>query len=176
MAEELRLIPFSADHFAVLCGWFPDARALAQWGGTRLSFPLDDAQLSEMRALGDGEVPGWMLYSAIRGAAVVGHGQIVFDREDGVARLCRIAIAPQERGRGLSRPMLAALLDRAFGDRAIMRVELNVYDFNASAIHAYQAAGFQLEGVRRSSARFGVERWNTGMMAMLRQEWDSRNR
>ncbi|TPW30950.1 GNAT family N-acetyltransferase [Martelella alba] len=175
MTETLRLEPFSRAHFPVLCSWFEEARALAQWGGTRLSFPLDDRQLDAMLALCDGEAPSWALFSAMLGEIVVGHGQIFFDRNDGVARLCRIALAPEQRGKGLSRSMLVALLNMAFGDQAIMRVELNVYDFNSAAIHAYQATGFQLEGIRRSSARFGDERWNTGVMAILRQDWEIGN-
>ncbi|MCD1633608.1 GNAT family N-acetyltransferase [Martelella mediterranea] len=172
--EPVRLVPFTVEHFETLAGWFPDARALAQWGGTRLTFPLDAAQMRAMLALSSGERPDWLYFAAKQGDAVVGHCEILFDYLDGIARLCRIAIAPDCRGRGLARPMLTCLVDEALKDASIERVELNVYDFNETAIRAYQAFGFRMEGIRRSSARFLNERWDTCMMSLLRSEWESR--
>nr|WP_272213127.1 GNAT family protein [Marinicella sp. W31]MDC2879074.1 GNAT family protein [Marinicella sp. W31] len=71
----------------------------------------------------------------------------------------------------MSRPLLNLLVSKAFADRNVMRVELNVYEFNTAAIQSYRAFGFTREGVRRSSARFADERWNTVMMGLLRAEW-----
>ncbi|KAJ8135703.1 hypothetical protein OY671_011083, partial [Metschnikowia pulcherrima] len=51
--------------------------------------------------------------------------------------------------------------------------ESNVYMFNTPAIRTYQASGFTLEGVRRSSTRAGEARWDTGMMGSSRSEWRS---
>ncbi|WP_292059244.1 MULTISPECIES: GNAT family protein [unclassified Martelella] len=174
MAEPVRLVPFTEDDFETLAGWFPDARSLAQWGSTRLTFPLDAAQMRAMLALSTGERPAWVYFTARKGDAVVGHCEIFYDHFDGVARLCRIVVAPAHRGQGLARPMLTCLVDEALKDASIERVELNVYDFNETAIRAYQAFGFRMEGIRRSSARFLNERWDTCMMSLLRSEWESR--
>lgn len=173
-SEAVRLVPFTEDHFETLAGWFPDARSLVQWGGTRLVFPLDAPQMRAMLALSSGERPEWLYFTAKQGDAVVGHCEILFDYFDGIARLCRIAIAPDRRGRGLARPMLTCLVNDALKDAFIERVELNDYDFNETAIRAYQGLGFKMEGIRRSSARFLDERWDTGMMSLLRSEWESR--
>lgn len=174
MSEPVRLVRFTEDHFETLAGWFTDARALAQWGGTRLVFPLDAAQMRAMLALSRGDQPDWRYFTAKQGDAVIGHCEIFYDRFDGIARLCRIALAPECRGRGLARPMLTCLVDEALKEASIERVELNVYDFNDPAIRAYQAVGFRMEGIRRSSSRFFSERWDTGMMSLLRSEWESR--
>lgn len=174
MTDQVRLEAFGEDDFDLLASWFDNARALAEWGGTRLTFPLDHAQLSAMVMRSRGERPEWPCYKVMQGDQVIGHGQLVLDRADGIARLCRIALAPKMRGKGLSRPLLACLVDEALKDPAIERLELNVYDFNEAAIRAYQAFGFRLEGVRRSSARFADARWNTAMMGLLRPQWENR--
>lgn len=108
---------------------------------------------------------------ACRDGSAVGHAQLAYDWRDGNARLGRVAIAPAERGQGLARPMVALLIDEAFKTPGIERLELNVYMFNEPAIRTYQALGFTLEGVRRSSTRAGAQRWDTGMMGLLRSEW-----
>lgn len=59
----------------------------------------------------------------------------------------------------------------AVSDFPLLADELNVYMFNEPALRTYQSLGFKLEGVRRSSTRVGDQRWDTGMMALLRSEW-----
>ncbi|QQM30889.1 GNAT family N-acetyltransferase [Martelella lutilitoris] len=169
--EDLQLEPFSRSHFDTVAGWFADARGAALWGGTQLPFPFCYDQLCEGSADMLGSKPALVCFTARTADTVAGHGQIVFDRLNGVARLCRIAIAPEFRGKGLSRPLLALLVEEAFREPGIMRVELNVYDNNAAAIRAYLAFGFAKEGIRRSSARYDNERWDTVMMGLLRTEW-----
>ena len=171
-SDALRLEPFDPSHFDTVAGWFADARAAALWGGTQLPFPFSYGQLCQGAADMLGAKPALACFSARRGETPAGHGQIVFDRLNGVGRLCRIAVAPELRGSGLSRAMLGLLVNEAFREAAIMRVELNVYDLNVAAIRAYKGIGFTEEGVRRSSARFGEERWDTVMMGLLRTEWE----
>ena len=43
--------------------------------------------------------------------------------------------------------------------------------FNQPALRTYEALGFKLEGVRRASTRVGEQRWDTGIMGLLRREW-----
>jgi hypothetical protein len=44
----MELKPFTRDHFSILPLWFANAAELAQWGGTKLRFPLDDQQMLTM--------------------------------------------------------------------------------------------------------------------------------
>jgi RimJ/RimL family protein N-acetyltransferase len=53
----------------------------------------------------------------------------------------------------------------------IERLELNVFSFNTPALRACERLGFVWEGVRRSSARVGSERWDTVMMGLLKAEY-----
>ncbi|SSW64903.1 GNAT family N-acetyltransferase [Achromobacter agilis] len=66
--------------------------------------------------------------------------------------------------------MVALMIDEAFRPPGIDRQELNVYMFNEPAIRTCRKLGFTLEGVRHSSTRAGSERWDTGMMGLLRSK------
>lgn len=167
----MKLIPFTAGHYEAVASWLPDQRAVVQWGGSHVHHPLDAAQFDIMLAEGQGSRPARRSWMAEAEGRLVGHGQVAFEWQDGNARLGRILVAPQERGRGWAKPMLRALIDHAFDQTAIERVELNVYTFNTGAIEIYKALGFTWEGARRSSTPCGDERWDTGMMGLLRAEW-----
>ncbi|MBB6485524.1 GNAT family N-acetyltransferase [Rhizobium lusitanum] len=169
----LSLKPFSTEHFAVLPTWFDNERELAQWGGPGFSHPLDASQLAPLLQVGHGDRPErhcWMAED--ESSSPVGHAQLVYDWQNGVARIARVAIAPAMRGRGIAVPMLKLVLARAFSEGAIERVELNVYTWNEPAIRTYAKLGLIREGVRRSSAKVGEERWDTAIMGILRAEWN----
>ena len=57
-----------------------------------------------------------------------------------------------------------------FAEPVVERLELNVYTFNAAAIRTYEALGFVREGIRRSLAKVGEERWDAAHYAMLRAD------
>ena len=61
------------------------------------------------------------------------------------------------------------MIQEAFSTPGIERLELNVYMFNQPALRTYEALGFKLEGVRRASTRVGEQRWDTGIMGLLRR-------
>lgn len=165
------LLPFSRAHFEELATWFANERDAVQWGGPSMTFPIDasqmNAMLEEMRA----EPPTRMCWMARHDRELVGHAQLGLDWRNGNATLARVAIAPKARGRGLAAAMLSLVIADAFARCEIERVELHVFTFNIPAIRAYQRLGFKHEGVRRSSALVGSERWDTAIMAMLRDEW-----
>lgn len=56
------------------------------------------------------------------------------------------------RGRGIGKAAVRLLLDHAFLDIGLNRVELRVLDDNVAAIRAYEACGFRREGVQRQAA------------------------
>lgn len=85
--------------------------------------------------------------------ALAGHIQVALDWRNGVARIGRVMIAPEMRGKGLALPLLKAAVRQAFSNPEIERTELNVYSWNTAAIRTYIKAGFSHEGVRRSSAK-----------------------
>ena len=173
MLPPVKLVPFSASHFATLAGWFDSEAEVVQWAGPGLSYPLDPLQLAAIVAEGEADPPRRLAWMAEAGDEWVGHAQLWIDWPNGNAVLSRVAVAPAARGRGLAAPMLRQVVDRAFELAAIERLELNVYSFNEPARRTYQRLGFVTEGVRRASTRVGHERWDTVIMAQLRPEWEN---
>lgn len=79
-----------------------------------------------------------------------GRRQIVFKAEvgalgGGVAQLQGVWVHPALRGRGLARPGLAGVINGVLADHA-PTVSLYVNDFNAPALAAYDAVGFDRVG------------------------------
>lgn len=169
----LTFIDFESGHFPVLRSWFNSERDLVQWGGPDLTYPLPDHQLEGM-ILEASTVPPrrfcWMGVNANH--ALSAHIQLAWDWKNGVARIARVMIAPEMRGRGLAAYLIGTALEKAFSYPEIERAELNVYSWNVPAIRTYTKMGFSHEGVRRSSVKVGDERWDTAMMGVLRREWE----
>jgi RimJ/RimL family protein N-acetyltransferase len=168
----MHLIPFSREHFEILAAWFPDEAAIIQWGGPKLSSPLDTPQMEQMLAECQIIPPARLCWMAVHNNVLIGHAQLAFDWKCGNATLGRVAIAPDQRGHGYAQFMLKPVIDIAFSYPQIMRLELNVYSFNTAAIHTYEKLGFVFEGTRRYSVPVGNQRWHTNMMAVLRQEYN----
>lgn len=173
-STRLVLIPFTAEHFPTLAGWFASEREVVQWGGSAVRFPLDDDQMRAMTDESAADPPTRLCWMAQRGQELVGHVQLALDWRHGNALIGRVAIAPQHRGQGLAVPMLELVIAKAFSIEGMERVELNVYTWNAPAIATYQRLGFRTEGIRRSATRVGHERWDSAMMSLLRSEREPR--
>ncbi|KJV10082.1 hypothetical protein VZ95_07335 [Elstera litoralis] len=171
----MELQPFTEADIPDLLGWFPDAAALMQWGGTSVSFPLTAAQFEPMLAEARREVPRLQVLKAVVEGKTLGHLQIVQDWLHGVARFGLVAIHPEYRGQGFSRPMMRLAQARVFASAVFQRLELQVYTQNAPAVRAYESAGFVREGVRRSALQIGTDRWDIAFYAILRAEYEARD-
>lgn len=92
------------------------------------------------------------------------------------ARHCSFFIGigdPTERGRGYGSDAVRVVLRYAFLEMNLNRVGLEVMAYNTEAIHAYQAAGFQVEGRLRAFVyRDGVY-YDIETMSILRSEWEA---
>ncbi len=165
---DLMLEPFEASHFSTLASWFESERDVVQWGGPAVHHPLDAAQLQTM--LPDTAArPSHLAWMAVAHHAYVGHAQVIsLDPRTGVARLGRIVIAPEHRGRGLVDPMLGLVIAEAFAEPSTTRVDLGVYTWNITAIKAYQRLGFRAGAVRHAATTIGAEQWDAQEMSLPR--------
>lgn len=169
----MQLIPFNTDHFSTLASWFSNEADVVQWGGPLMRYPLDAPQLQALLDECQSDPPRRMCWMAVDGDQLIGHVELGLDWRNGNAVVQRVAITPAFRGRGLAVPMLRLLMEQAFAFPQIVRLELNVYTFNVPAVKTYEKLGFLHEGTRRSSTLVGNERWDTAVMAVLRDEYQS---
>ncbi len=84
----------------------------------------------------------------------------------------RIGLAPSARGQGLGAEALRLVLAHAFGPLGLHRVSLEVYAFNARAIHVYEKVGFRHEGRMRDALWWNGAPHDALLMAALAPEWD----
>ncbi len=173
---DLQLRAFDRTDFARLIRAIDTPRLLVQWGGPlQFRFPLTEAQLAEYLTLGEGEPPRARIFTALdeRGQPV-GHIELGFiDYKNAAAVVCRVLVLPEARRRGVCTPMIERLLETAFGEMSLRRVELRVYSFNTPAIRCYERAGFAREGLLRQAQRVGDELWDLVVMGILREEWQA---
>lgn len=168
---EVRFRPFQPQDYPRLLAAVDSLPALVQWAGPFFRFPLDEAQLESYRASAEGDPSTRRIYTACDGEGrPVGHFELN-DIDGHSARLCRVLIDPQCRGRGFGRAMVRQALRIAFDEMRLQRVDLGVFDFNTDAIRCYELEGFVKEGHLRQARRVGDEIWNLDLMAILESEW-----
>jgi RimJ/RimL family protein N-acetyltransferase len=89
-----------------------------------------------------------------------------------VTAIKRIAVA--RPGQGYGRALLAQVVGTVFKETDAWRVWLSTYPENVRARRAYEAVGFQPEGIARGSAFFHGAYRDELVMALLRPEWEAR--
>ncbi len=172
----MKLIPFKPEDFPILISWFHSEAEVVQWGGPMMHYPLDETQLQDLLDECDTTPPRRMCWMVMEHGLEIGHIELWFDWRNGNATVQRVAINPEHRGLGYSKQMMQLVMEQAFTFPEIFRLELNVYSFNTTAIKTYTRVGFKHEGTRRSSTLVGDERWDTAIMAILRDEYHPRGK
>jgi RimJ/RimL family protein N-acetyltransferase len=86
----------------------------------------------------------------------------------------RMAVA--RPGLGYGRALLGQVVDAVFRETDAWRVWLSLYPENTRARRAYEALGFQAEGIARGSAFFHGAHRDELVMAVLRPEWGAREK
>ena len=86
----------------------------------------------------------------------------------------RVAIA--RPGKGIGTAMMRALVAEVFTATDVHRLCIGAFPDNSRARRAYEAAGFQVEGVARGSAFFQGAHRDELVLAILRPDWEARVR
>lgn len=141
----IRLEEFTSQDFDELISWNNSKEELIQFAGQIFTFPLTKEQLHKYI-----DEPGVNAYKVLYNNCniPIGHGEINLSGSN--PRLCRIILNPKYRGKGLGQLIIRELLKVAFNKYAADRVELNVFDWNLSAIKCYEKVGFKVnQGVQK---------------------------
>ena len=174
---DITLREFTRDDIPQLIEWVnsggPDF--FVRWAGTAFEYPLTEAQLEKHLAEAEGPEATRRVFAAVDGATgeVVGHAELSrVDRKNRSASISRLLVGdPAARGKGVGRQIVSRVLDVAFGEMSLHRVDLYVLEFHVSALAMYKALGFKTEGHLVEARRAGGKYWNAYYMAMLEEEW-----
>ncbi len=79
-----------------------------------------------------------------------------------------------EWDKGYGTDALRAICDFGFGELRLERIGLLVYEGNARGRHAYENAGFRMEGTMRRAHYAHGRHEDVHVMSLLRDEWQTR--
>jgi RimJ/RimL family protein N-acetyltransferase len=172
---DIQLEPFESEDIPRLMSWIPSAEFLMQWSGPYFTYPLTREQIVCYL----NSVEKSPLNRAIYRVREMDKGQIIghielnnIDWRNLAASVSKVLIGvPEMRGLGIGHKMMAALLDYAFGDLHLHRLELKVFDDNTSAITCYQQNGFFIEGHLRDYRLFRNSYKSSYLMSILESDW-----
>ena len=82
----------------------------------------------------------------------------------------------QDWGKGYGSDALRLILAYAFRELNLYRLTLTVLAYNDRAIHLYERAGFQREGVFREFGQRDGRRYDMYLYGLLRREWQGLSR
>jgi ribosomal protein S18 acetylase RimI-like enzyme len=119
----------------LVAAWVLDERALFQFTGSRIPWPLSAGQLIAMEE--DEDFAAFVVER--HDGKTVGHFDVTVVGH--VARLGRIIIDPRLRGQGYAVPLVTLAVERAQQVGA-STARLNVVANNTPAVRAYRRAGF----------------------------------
>lgn len=164
--SKLTIRDFRPSDGEALLSWAPSADELLQWAGPHFSFPLDEQQMRDYAAsAGDTR----HLVSGVDGDSgeVVAHAELNLMPEHELGQIRRVGVAPEMRGRGVGVALMRWLVDYAFSDLRLNRLELVVFSFNHRARHCYEAVGFREEGRALQARKASGGYWDLIHMALL---------
>ncbi|MFF1917165.1 GNAT family N-acetyltransferase [Streptomyces sp. NPDC058239] len=103
----------------------------------------------------------------------IGHIALVDqDIADGTAEV-HLLLDTHYRRQGYGTDALDALVDLAFGELPLHRVQAVTHTANTAALTVLAKAGFVQEGVRRSACLHRGRRYDVAVLSLLRDEWEA---
>ncbi|MCH1625805.1 GNAT family N-acetyltransferase [Fredinandcohnia quinoae] len=86
-----------------------------------------------------------------------------------------IAIGGKEnRGRGVGYEAIQLVLEFAFHELNLHRIQLTVFEYNERAIALYEKVGFKREGTYREFLERDGKRYDMYLYGLLKQEWSKK--
>jgi RimJ/RimL family protein N-acetyltransferase len=166
----VKLEPFTKADFDKLISWVNSEEILVQFAGPIFTFPLTHQQLEQYL-----EDKNRFVYKVVHlpTNTSIGHAEISLSDES-TAILCRILIGdPIYRGQGLGQKIVNKLLEISFTQFAAEKAELNVFDWNVSAIKCYEKAGFVINPNKTKKRDVNGETWTALNMTIDKGQWKS---
>lgn len=151
----IKLEPFTKKDFSRLISWIDSEKDLIQFAGPAFTFPLTEAQLEKYL-----ENKNSTVFKVVEKSSekIIGHCEIYLTETS--AKLCRILIGEKSfRGKGFGSEIINELIKLCFEKFKYEHVELNVYDWNASAIKCYEKAGFIINPEKSKSIEVNNKTW-----------------
>ncbi|WP_052880435.1 GNAT family N-acetyltransferase [Vibrio coralliirubri] len=156
---------FKASDANEIVTWFTSLEDYVLWGGRTFGWPLEAASIIERSLEPHVELYTFSESSALSELSSNGNnseliGFMEFQRmSDSELRFCRVAIHPNQRGKGLGQSMIESALDAAKQIPDVTTITLAVFKQNHGAKRCYDKAGFQVVNKEPSVKEFNGKTW-----------------
>lgn len=171
-SSQVRLSAWTTDDLPTIAGWYQDA-GFMRLLDARPAAPKSKDELenyfSEQR---DANTAFLFAIRLVEDDALIGYAEL-----DGILWAHRagwLSLGLGNRaqwGRGYGRSAMDLLLDFAFNELNLYRLQLTVFSYNERAIRLYERSGFQREGVYREFLQRDGERYDMFLYGLLVHEW-----
>lgn len=152
---KLRMEKFDIEDYADLISWVDSEETLMQFAGPLFKFPLTPEQLDI--SLNDKNRIAFKIVNNETNLSI-GHAEIYLSGS--ITTIGRILIGDKEqRGKGLRPQIVDQLLKYIFYSLGRTKVELNVFDWNSSAIKCYEKVGFIINPQKKLERKIKNETW-----------------
>lgn len=164
----ITLEQFDENDFERLISWVDDEEMLVQFAGPLFSFPLTIEQLKAYKSDKNRH-----LFKVIKsGENAIGHAELFQSDDEKTLRICRVIIGDKtKRGQGVGQQIINELLKISFIKLDKENVELNVYDWNTSAIKCYEKVGFAVNPNKRFQSEVNGSIWTAINMTIDKAHW-----
>ncbi len=175
VGSRIYLRPLTREDAAAVVPWVNDSevtRTLAI-GSAAVDRQTEEVFIEKMNASGHDALFGIVVQRTDQLVGSAGLHQIDFRH-----RRASFGIMIGEKrawGKGYGTEATALVVDYAFRQLHLNRVQLHVYEYNPRGIRVYEKVGFQREGVLRQEHFYDGRSWDTLVMAMLRENWEKTN-
>lgn len=167
----IKLETFNETDFDRLIKWAENEEMLVQFSGPIFKFPLTKEQLENY--LKEKKSSVFKVVDRESGK-IIGHSEI-YHSENGVAKLCRILIGDESsRGKGIGEKIINKLVEYCFEKLEVEKVELNVYDWNKSAIRCYEKSGFEINPNKITQIEVKGNTWISLNMILNKSKWKNK--
>jgi len=164
----IKLEAFNENDFSRLISWIDSEELLVQFAGPIFSYPLTNSQL-ELYLDDKNRHPFKIIDKESN--TIFGHAEIYLQGNNCV-KLCRILIGKSDfKGKGLCTKIVTELLNISFNKLNAKVVELNVYDWNESAIRCYKKAGFVIQKEKSKTNSANGKTWTSLNMEITEKDW-----
>ncbi|WP_413309790.1 GNAT family N-acetyltransferase [Bacillus sp. 1P10SD] len=154
---------------SIMLEWMEDAEYLRNVD-TEIAMPKSKEQLLEEGKIGHNEYS--FRLRTISEEELIGFVSIHSIEWNNRTGTLAIGIGNKShRNKGYGSDALQLILNYGFNELNLDRISLEVIEYNVGGVRAYEKAGFQHEGRKRSAVYRDGNRYDSILMAILRSEW-----
>lgn len=151
----ITLTAFTENNFNIFISWIDNEQLLVTIAGNYFSFPLTTDQLHKY--LLDEKSHSFNVTDTDENK-IVGHAELISMGND-LFKIDKLFIDESQRGKGTCQKLMHELVKYAFEKLHASALELNVFDWNSSAIRCYEKAGFKINPAKSSMYKVGDKEW-----------------